>query len=84
MSGMRQRYAPFVYDCIHAQGCVWVIIRREVPRCPFYIGGQCEGLDWWNGQQIQVLALLFYHIVPLPEDQTGVENAENPYQRVGT
>ena len=46
---------------VYKQCAVWLIAyRRGLLRCSFYQTGQCEGLEVWDGQQVQTPALFSY------------------------
>ena len=40
--------------------CAGFAYRRGLLRCSFYQTGQCEGLEVWDGQQVQTPALFLY------------------------
>ena len=57
---------------VYKQCAVWLIAyRRGLLRCSFYQTGQCEGLEVWDGQQVQTPALFLYVTIHYLFNPTG-------------
>ena len=51
--------------------CAGFAYRRGLLRCSFYQTGQCEGLEVWDGQQVQTPALFLYVAIHYLFNPTG-------------